>query len=176
MKTLPALVLALATGLAARPTLAQSDLNDLEMAHVAVTASNIDISYAHLALALSDHPVIRSFAERMIRDHSTVNGQVAALAKRLNVVAQDNAMSRKLLVDAKGVRDDLSSKRGAEFDRAYAENELAYHRTVNSVVEDAFIPNIESADIMQAFRSALTVFRGHERRAEDMVRSVGGAR
>lgn len=30
--------------------------NDLEIAHIAYTAGNIDIRYAHLALALSDDP------------------------------------------------------------------------------------------------------------------------
>lgn len=91
---------------------AQADLNDLEMAHVAVTASNIDIRYAHMALALSENEEVRRFAETMIRDHSAVNGQVAALAKKLNVQAQDNAMSRQLEADAAGVLDRLSRLRG----------------------------------------------------------------
>ena len=172
MKTLP--VLALATLAAAAPLSGQADLNDLEMAHVAVTASNIDIAYAHLALALSDDPAIREFAETMIRDHSAVNGQVVALARKLNVQAQDNAMSRKLLDDAAGIKDEMSRLRGAAFDRFYARNELAYHQTVNGVVADAFIPNIEHAEVKDAFKGALTIFRGHERHAEQMVRRVDG--
>ena len=41
------------TAVAPNAGAAQADLNDLEMAHVAVTASTIDIAYAHLALAFS---------------------------------------------------------------------------------------------------------------------------
>lgn len=148
---------------------AQADLNDLEMAHVAVTASNIDIAYAHLALALSENAAVRSFAETMIRDHTAVNGKVADLAKKLNVQAQDNALSRKLLGDAARIKDELSRLRGAAFDRRYAENELAYHRTVNGVVADAFVPNVENAEVKSAFQQALTIFRGHERHAQDLV-------
>ena len=33
-----------------------SKLNDLQIAHVAYTADNIDIRYAHLALALTSNP------------------------------------------------------------------------------------------------------------------------
>lgn len=153
---------------------AQSDLNDLEMAHVAVTASNIDIAYAHLALALSDNAEVRAFAETMIRDHTVVNGQVADLARKLNVMAQDNPMSRQLLADAEGVKSRLARLRGAAFDRAYAENELAYHRTVNGVVQDAFIPALENREVREAFQGALTIFRGHERHAERMVATVTG--
>lgn len=162
-----------ALGVAApAPATAQAELNDLEMAHVAVVASDIDIAYAHLALALSSDPDVRAFAELMILHHTAVNRQVAELAERLGVHAQDNDMSRQLLADASRIKDRLSGLRGADFDRAYAENELQYHRTVNGVVEDAFIPNIETPEVRQAFQTALAIFKKHEERAEHLVRSV----
>jgi len=168
------LAMALAgTLMAAQRADGQARLDDLEMAHVAVVASQIDISYAHLALALSANPAIRQFAATMIRDHEAVNGQVAALAARLKVTARDNAMSQSLLAGAAGQTDKLSRLRGADFDRAYIQNELAYHRTVNGAVADQFIPNIENPDVKKAFQGALAIFRGHERHAEELVRSVG---
>jgi putative membrane protein len=167
-------LLALAPLLAA-PLRAQADLNDLEMAHVAVTANSIDIRYAHLALALSENAAVREFAETMIRDHSAVTGQVAALAQRLNVEAQDNAVSRQQLRNAERTLADLSALRGAAFDRRYVENELAYHRAVNGIVADSFIPNIENAEVKRAFESALVVFRGHERHAARLARSVSAS-
>ena len=174
MKLIPILAVCLATVVTAPSVQAQADLNDLEMAHVALTASAIDIAYAHLALALSENPGVRAFAETMIRDHTAVNEQVEALATRLNVEAQDNDLSRQLQGDALMTKHELANKRGAEFDRAYAQNELAYHRTVNGVVADAFIPNIEHEEVKAAFRGALTIFRGHERHAEEMVAMLGG--
>jgi putative membrane protein len=155
---------------------AQADLTDVEMAHVAVTANNIDIAYAHLALALSENAAVRRFAETMIRDHSAVNEQVAALARELGVQAQDNALSRQLLADAAGIKDRLSRLRDAEFDRAYARNELDYHRAVNGVVADAFIPNADHAKVKQAFEAALAIFRGHEKHAEMVVTELGAGK
>lgn len=176
MKSLNSFILAAALALASSTALpAQAQLNDLEMAHVAVTASNIDIAYAHLALAFSADPAIREFAETMIRDHAAVNGQVAALAKRLNVTAQDNAMSRQLLADAARIKDEMSRLRGAEFDRYYAKNELAYHKTVNGVVAESFIPNVKNAEVKQAFQQALTIFRGHEQHAARMAGRLAGS-
>ena len=158
------------------PATAQADLSDTEMAHVAVTASEIDIAYAHLALALSDNPEVRAFAETMIRDHTAVNEQVAALARRLGVTARDNALSRQLAIDAQKTKNELSGLRGAAFDRRYAENEWAYHRAVNGVVADAFVPNADNAEVREAFEGALTIFRGHESHAERLARSLGGSR
>lgn len=154
---------------AAAPAEAQADLNDLEMAHVALTASDIDIAYAHLALALSDNPAIRAFAETMIRDHSAVNAQVVALATELDVEAQDNDFSRRLLADAQRVKDELTRLRGDAFDRYYAMNELRYHQAVNGVVADAFVPNATNPKVRKAFETALPIFRGHERHAEQLV-------
>jgi putative membrane protein len=167
---LPIIALALAA-----PVSAQEGLNDLEMAHVAVTANNSDIAYAHLALALSDDPAVRDFAETMIRDHSAVNAAVAALAEKLGVEAQDNDFSRQLAADAETVKDRLSRLRGEEFDRVYAENEFQYHRAVNGIVEDTFIPNVQNPEVKEAFEQALAIFLGHERHAEQMLDRVAQA-
>jgi putative membrane protein len=131
------------------PVYAESpaDLNDLEIAHVAYIADNIDIRYAHLALGMSENPDIREFAKTMIRDHESVNEQALALLERLGVSAQDNFLSQKLISDADGVIDELTKLRGAEFDRFYAENELNYHKAVNNLVEEVFIPNIGNSEV-----------------------------
>ena len=156
------------TGADVRPK--TTELNDLEMTHVAVTASNIDIAYAHLALAFSENPKIRKFAETMIRDHSAVNEQVFALARKLGVTAEDNDLSRQLLAQAKEIKDELSQLRGSEFDRRYAANEAAYHQTVNGVVQNDFIPNIENDEVRAAFQGALEIFLVHQRDAEELDR------
>lgn len=146
-----------------------AELNDLEIAHVAYIADNIDIRYAHLALAISENPAIHDFANTMIRDHEAVNEQALALLKKLDVSPQDNFLSQSLQVNAEKIIDDLSKLRGADFDRRYAENELAYHKAVNGLVEDAFIPNIENAEVKELFKAGLAIFRTHEAHAEKMV-------
>lgn len=151
---------------------AQADLNDLEMAHVAVTASNIDIEYALIALAISENAEVRRFAETMVRDHRAVNGQVAELAQQLGVTAQDNEMSRSLLAGAAEIRAELLTLRGVEFDRRYMENEKVYHQTVNGVVSDVFIPNIENAQVKSAFEGALQIFLVHQEHAERIDRML----
>jgi putative membrane protein len=148
-------------------------LNDLEIAHAAYVAGDIDIRNAHLALALSDNPEVREFAELMIRDHEAVNDAALALLKKLKADPQDNAFSQSLL---KGAHDNwrkMAQLSGAEFDKSYAASELAYHQTVNKVVGEAFIPNVENADLKTLLGSALDTFKAHEKHAEHMVSEVG---
>ena len=146
-----------------------ADLNDLEIAHVAYTADNIDIRYAHLALAISNNPDIHAFANTMIRDHNAVNEQALALLKKLNVQAKDNFLSQSLQAGSEDIIDELSKLRGAAFDKRYAENELAYHKAVNDLVENTFIPNIENAEVKALFEAGLKIFKVHEGHAQHMV-------
>ncbi|MBT3402021.1 MAG: DUF4142 domain-containing protein [Rhodospirillaceae bacterium] len=147
-------------------------LNDLEIAHVAYTADNIDIRYAHLALALTSSPEVRTFAETMIRDHTAVNTAALDLLAKLNAQAQDNFLSQTLNANAEKIIDDLSALRGAEFDRAYAANELAYHKAVNELVENTFIPNIDNAEVKALFEQGLEIFKVHEGHAGNMVQAL----
>ncbi|MBB5517957.1 DUF4142 domain-containing protein [Amphiplicatus metriothermophilus] len=143
--------------------------SDLEIAHIAYTAGEIDIRYAHLALALSDNPAVRGFAETMIRDHSAVNDAALGLLDKLGAKARDNPTSRSLLKQAAEKRAELKALSGAAFDRAYAENELAYHQFVNKTVEEVFIPAADNEEFKALLGTALKTFKIHQAHAERLV-------
>ena len=172
MKELLSIVFAL--GLTSTTAAAQdvADMSDLEYAHIAYTADNIDIRYAHLALALSTNPDIHDFANTMIRDHTAVNEAALALLDKLGAQAQDNAFSQTLNANAEEIINGFVELRGAEFDAAYAANELAYHQAVNNLVETTMIPNIDNAEVKALFEQGLEIFKAHERHAEMMVKAL----
>ena len=149
-------------------------LNDLEIAHVAYIADNIDIRYAHLALAISQNEAVREFANTMISDHEAVNAQALALLAKLDAQPQDNFLSQQLQVGAEELINEMSQLRGAAFDMRYAENELGYHKAVNNLVENAFIPNIENGEVKALFEAGLEIFKVHEGHAEAMVATLAG--
>ncbi len=149
-----------------------ADLNDLEIAHVAYTADNIDIRYAHLALAKSKNPVVIEFAETMVQDHTGVNKQALALLKELGAQPQDNFLSQQLNQQADKLVEEMSALSGEEFDKRYAENELAYHEAVNGLVEGTFIPNIQNPQMKVLFEQALVIFKAHQDKAQNMVNTV----
>ena len=150
-----------------------AELNDLEIAHVAYTADINDIRYAHLALAISKNPKVHEFARTMIRDHAAVNERALALVAKLKVQPQDNFLSQQLNANADNLVAEMGKLSGAEFDRRYAENELAYHGAVNDLVEKTFIPNIENSEVKALFEEALAIFTAHEKHAEMMVAALG---
>jgi putative membrane protein len=144
-------------------------LTDPQIAHIAYTAGEIDIKAAELALKMSKNKAVRSFAEEMVRDHKAVNEKALALVKTLKVTPQDNATSQSLVSGAEAKRKELAALSGAEFDKAYAQNEVAYHQAVNSAVEKTLIPAASNADLKALLTTGLKIFQGHEQHAEHMV-------
>jgi len=157
----------LAGGLGATPAMAQgAKPNDAQIAHIAYTAGQIDIDAAQLALKKSKNKEVRAFAEDMVRDHKAVNEKALALVKKLNVTPQDNDTSKGLLKQAKDKQAELQKLSGAAFDKAYAANEVAYHKTVNGALESTLIPSASNAELKDLLGTGLKIFQGHQQHAE----------
>jgi putative membrane protein len=146
--------------------------NDAEIAHIAYTAGAIDIKTADLALQKSKNKEVRDFAENMLRDHKAVNDQALALVKKLNVTPEDNDTSKALVKQADPKEAELKKLSGAAFDKAYAENEVAYHKTVNGALETVLIPDASNAELKDLLTTGLKIFQGHEQHAEHLVQSL----
>jgi hypothetical protein len=68
----------------------------------------------------------------MERDHKAVNEKALALVKKLGVTPEDNDTSKALSKQAADKRAELAKLNGKAFDKAYIDNEVAYHKAVNS--------------------------------------------
>jgi putative membrane protein len=153
---------------AAGPALAQAP-SDAQIAHIAYTAGQLDVVAARQALARSRNAQVRAFAQTMVRDHEAVNRQAVALVTRLHVTPEGNATSTALTVQAAATRRRLATLRGAAFDRAYVQNEVAYHRTVNGALHDALIPAARNADLKALLEAGLALFTEHQQHAEHLA-------
>jgi putative membrane protein len=156
--------LLLVSGLAFRISAQTSEtpkLTDPEIASVAVTANQVDINYAMLAKEKSKNKDVLKFAETMAADHKAVIDQAVALVTKLGVTPKDNALSQKLNADAEKTKKSLSEKSGDAFDKAYIDNEVAYHKAVISVVETILIPQSQNAELKALLQKVLPALKTH---------------
>lgn len=156
----------LCTFLFAAPAFAQDKLSDAEVAFVAVTANQIDIDFAGIAKQKSKDANVRQFAETMERDHKAVIAQAAALAKKLGVTPQNNAVSKGMLADAAKTKKSLDAKSGAAFNKAYIDNEVAYHKAVIGAVENVLIPETENSELRELLQTVVPALKSHLMHAE----------
>ncbi len=142
---------------------------DPQIAHIAYTAGTIDIEAAKQALKKSKNKDVLDFAKDMVRDHEAVNKQALDLVKKLKVKPEDNDTSKALTKAAAAERAKLAKLKGAAFDKAYVDNEVAYHKQVDSALETLLIPSASNAELKSLLQTGLKIFQGHEQHAEHVA-------
>jgi putative membrane protein len=150
---------------AAKPT-------DPQIAHIAYTAGQLDIEAAKQALDKSKNTDVRAFAEEMVRDHTAVNNQALALVKKLNVTPEDNPTSQALTKQAEATHQKLAGLSGQTFDKAYVDNEVAFHKAVNGALSTTLIPNAQNAELKSLLQTGLKLFQEHQQHAEHLAQQL----
>ncbi|WP_394772048.1 DUF4142 domain-containing protein [Mucilaginibacter sp.] len=149
------------------PSLAQTPkLTDPEIASVAVVANQIDINYAAIAKEKSKNAEVLRFAETMTNDHKAIIAQAVELVTKLKVTPQDNAVSQKLNADAEKTKKLLLKKSGKAFDKAYIDNEVAYHKAVIAAVTGLLIPEAQNAELKALLGKVVPALNAHLAHAE----------
>ncbi|OKP76407.1 hypothetical protein BTE77_16475 [Ensifer adhaerens] len=148
---------------------ADTKVTDPQIAHIAYTAGVIDIEAAKQALKVSKDKEVIGFANDMLRDHEAVNKQALDLVKKLKVTPEDNDTSRALTKAATQEREKLAKLSGADFDKAYIANEVAYHKQVNGALETLLIPSAKNAELKDLLETGLKLFQGHQQHAEHVA-------
>ncbi len=145
---------------------------DPQIAHIAYTAGVIDVTGAKQAIKMSKSKAIVSFARDMVRDHEAVNQQALALVKKLKVTPEDNDTSRALAKQASDKQAELAKLKGAAYDKAYAANEVAYHKAVIGALESQLIPSSSNAELKGLLQTGVKIFQGHLEHAKHVAAAL----
>lgn len=156
---------AIASGLAGK-------FNDPQIAKIAYVAGEVDIEAAQQALGTTQNPEVKAFAQDMIRDHTAINDRALALLKTLHIAPRSTDVSRYMASHAEEVRKEIGKLSGADFDRAYMQNEMNYHLQVDFTLEKKLIPETANPQLKDLLTAALDTFKGHEQRAQTLAASL----
>ena len=174
---LKSLILALAAFVAFSTVHAQNEAasqppTDAQIAMIAVTANSVDIDAAKMAKQKTTNEAVREFVDTMVRDHTAVNAKATALVKKLGVTPEESDTSRSLKSDGDKKMTELKSLTGAEFDKAYIDNEVSYHETVMNALDKTLIPNTKNAELKSLLESARPIFVTHLDHAKKLQASL----
>jgi putative membrane protein len=169
----PAL-LAAALALAIAPAYAQdTGPSDPQIAAIVVTANQVDVDAGKLAKSRTHSKDVKKFAQQMITDHTAVNKQATALAKKLKVKPEASDTSRSL---KKGGDDNIASLKklkGAAFDKAYVDHEVAYHQAVLDAIDKTLVPSADNAELKDLIVKVRPAFVAHLEHAQHLQAQLG---
>jgi putative membrane protein len=155
----------------AAPAFAQAP-TDAEIAAIVVTANQVDIDAGKLATTKAANAEVKAFAERMVVDHTGVNTAAGELAAKLKLTPKDNATAQSLKAGGKKNITTLEGLQGAAFDRAYVENEVAYHQAVLDAVDKTLLPNTKNAELKALLVKVRPAFVAHLEHAKKLLASI----
>jgi putative membrane protein len=162
-------------GSAAEPAVAQPTpppaagaLTDPQIAAIVVAANQVDIDAGNLALKKTKNDEVKKFAQLMVTDHTAVNKAAVDLVTKLKVTPEDTDASRGLISGGTDNRAKLDKLDGDAFDRAYVDNEVAYHKAVIGVLDNQLIPSATNADLKSTLVGVKPAFDAHLQHAESL--------
>jgi putative membrane protein len=148
-------------------------ITDAQIASIVVTANQVDIDAGRLAKSRSTNDEVKAFAELMISDHTSVNKSATDLAAKLKVTPQDNPTSQSLKTGGDKNLATLKTLKGAAFDKAYVDHEVAYHQQVIDALDKTLIPgaaNEELKALLIKVRPAFVAHLDHAKRLQSSMR------
>jgi putative membrane protein len=166
-----AVITALVLGLAAAAAFAQS-IDDAQIAHIVVTANQVDIDAGTLATSMASSPEVKKFGEQMVTDHTGVNTQAGDLAAKLKVTPADNPTSQSLKSGGDKNVAHLKTLKGAAFDRAYVDHEVTYHQAVLDALDKTLIPGASNAELKALLVKVRPAFVAHLEHAKQLLASL----
>jgi len=143
-------------------------LDDATIVAIFDAANTSDIETGELAAKMGSTKTIRDFGAMLARDHKNVRQQGRDLAKKLGVIPTPPKDDESAKAHA-AVMKKLMTLKGAEFDKAFLQNEVGYHDAVIGAVTTTLLPAIQNADLKKLVTSVAPAFVAHRDAAKNML-------
>jgi putative membrane protein len=147
-------------------TTAGSQSADTTFVQEATTAGAKEIELGRLAESKASNSAVKEYGQMMVREHQQADMELKQAAAQANLSAP-SAETTKIQSE----KDQLSSKSGAEFDRAYIDMMVMDHQQVASTLQ-AKINGDGSAPIKEWASKALPHVQQHLDRAQQIKSSL----
>jgi len=143
-----------------RTALPQKPLDDATIVAIFDAANGFDIETGTLGSTKGSSKEVRAVGASLVRDHESVRQQGRDLAKKLGVTPTPPAVNPFGAQHLKAMAE-LKAKRGAEFDRAFLDHEIAYHQAVIEAVTKTLLPAIQNAELKAFVEKVAPAFQAH---------------
>jgi putative membrane protein len=143
-------------------------LDDATIVAIFDAANTWDIETGALAEKNGATKDIRDFGAMLVHDHTMVRQQGRDLAKKLGVhptPPKDFAMAK----DHEAAMKTLRAAKGAEFDRAFLQHEVAFHKAVIDAVTSTLLPATQNQELKDLQTKVAPAFQAHMAAAQQKL-------
>lgn len=145
-----------------------AEINDSEIAAIAQATNTAEINAGRLAMEKAQNSEVKEFAQEMVESHTAMNEDLAEL--KMQITMDDK--SQQIKQDAIKTLDKLKGMQGAEFDRAYIQDQVKMHQKVLKMLNDKLIPKARNENLKAALHKAGPEVSSHLERAREIQSSM----
>jgi putative membrane protein len=152
----------------AMPGTTLSDANVLAM----LDTINIgEIDAAHLAQQKASSEEVKTFASRMLNEHTIMMQDTRQLAQRINIRPETPALAENVGKTHKKTIDELRMLSGRDFDQAYLKYQIKMHEQTIDLVQ-ATADSVDNSLLQQHLKKARPDLDSHLSAARALERQV----
>jgi putative membrane protein len=142
-------------------------LDDATIVAIFDYANTADIETGQLATQRGYSTEVRQFGAMLARDHKMVRQQGRELAERLGVTPTPQKSDQTARERAALMRR-LAGLDGPEFDAAFLQHEVEFHRSVIAALETTLLPAIRNEQLTALVLKVAPAFKAHMEMAQSL--------
>ena len=155
----------------ATPEGPRAALDDPTIVAIFDHANTADIETGRVATQRGHSKEVRQFGAMLARDHAMVRQQGRDLAQKLGVTPTPPSGDQSAKDQAALIRR-LSGLRGAEFDRAFLQHEVQFHKDVIAAIKTTLLPAIRNEELKALVVKVAPAFEAHRQMAENLGKQL----
>ena len=146
-----------------------SGLSDPNIVFILDNANKLDSAAGSIASTKGTNSEVRDYGKRMMRDHHSLRQQGQDLATKLGVTPAPPANDDSQAQYDKTMSMLNGAAKGKDFDKAYIDNEVTYHKAVLETATAA-MNAAQNAELKNLIQKAAPAIQAHL----DMAQSIQG--
>jgi len=150
-------------------TAAMAVPTDPEIMAIVEAANTAEIDAGKLAQTHAQNAQVKQFAKHMVKSHTHMN---ASLAKKIKMKPMTNDTSEDIRKNALDSVEKLKGMQGADFDKAYIDNQVTMHEKVLDMVNNTLLPNAQNEQLKAALTKAAPEIKSHLEKAKKIQSSM----
>ncbi len=163
---------AMATDTAVSGATEAGALTDQNIVALLDEANKADSAAGAYALTKATNPEVQAYAKLMMGEHHALRVQGQQLAQKLNVTPQPPANDPVTTAAESEMAALKAAPKGALFDRTYIEQEVAIHKAVLDLAEQAHDAT-QNEELKALIEKAKPILEKHRDRAEEIQKKLG---
>ncbi|HEY8271418.1 MAG TPA: DUF4142 domain-containing protein [Pseudobdellovibrionaceae bacterium] len=147
-------------------------LTDGQIVQIMKTANDEEADLGKMAKSRADNKYVKEFAKTMVDSHKQSEKDVKDVASKAKIKAVETDASKNLERDIKAKEKDLKKLKGAEFDKAYIDQQITLHQQLLDDLNSKFIPAAQSPELKVYLETTKAHVQEHLSKAREIHTSL----